>query len=328
MTVIHSVLGIVTLLSHPLLHWKAAACHVPQRRMSTSLTQCLWSFRDPAQFVAVVVYDLDLAFFCLTAGSLGNLMTGDMVTMHRNTLAALVTTERSVLGVASVRVSVSVDVSLSQCGRVSVCLLTCLCLGVDRPVSVFGRVSVSVVVSLSLCVDMFLWMCLCLSVDMSVSVCGCISVCLLMCLWAYLCLSVNVSLSLCGRVCICRRVSVDVFLCGHVCVCLWTCRVSVSVWTCLSVDVSLSLWTCLCVDMSVSVCGRGVSLSRCGHVCVCGRVSVWTCVCLWTCLCCCGCVSVCTRLCLWTCLCRSQLSGCLALLLFLLRHKKKLFVRP
>ena len=173
--------------------------------MSTSLTQCLWSFRDPAQFVAVVVYDLDLAFFCLTAGSLGNLMTGDMVTMHRNTLAALVTTERSVLGVASVRVSVSVDVSLSQCGRVSVCLLTCLCLGVDRPVSVFGRVSVSVVVSLSLCVDMFLWMCLCLSVDMSVSVCGCISVCLLMCLWAYLCLSVNVSLSLCGRVCICRR---------------------------------------------------------------------------------------------------------------------------
>ena len=285
MTVIHSVLRIVTvLLSHPLLHWKGAACHVPQRRMSTSLTQCLWSFRDPAQFVAVVVYDLDLAFFCLTAGSLGNLMTGDMVTMHRNTLAALVTTERSVLGVVSVRASVSVDMSLSQCGRVSVCLLTCLCLDVDRPVSVFGRVSVSLVVSLSLCGHVF--------VDVSLSVCG--HVCF--CLWMYLCLwtcRVSVSVWTClypsGRV----SVSVDVSLCGHVCVCGRV--MSVSVWTCLSVDVSL-----------------------CGLVCVC----------LWTCLCCCGRVSVCTRLCLWTCLCRSQLSGCLLLLLFLLRHKKSLFVRP
>ena len=242
MTVIHSVLRIVTvLLSHPLLHWKGAACHVPQRRMSTSLTQCLWSFRDPDQFVAVVVYDLDLAFFCLTAGSLGNLMTGDMVTMHRNTLAALVTTERSVLGVVSVRASVSVDMSLPQCGRVSVCLLTCLCLGVDRPVSVFRRVSVSGRDSVSmwtcLCgrVSVCLWTRLFLSVDVSLSVdvyC--------------LCLCVDMSVSVCGRV----SVSVDVSLCGHVCDCLWACRVSVSVWTCLC------LWTCLCVDMCVSVCGR------------------------------------------------------------------------
>ena len=137
--------------------------------------------------------------------------------------------------------------------------------------------------------DVFIWVCVCISVWLCVCVrkwvymCLCVYICIYVFMYVYVCMCY-----MCVCVYICVYVSVCICMCVHMCMCIYVCM-CINVYVYVFVYVRICVYVCVYMYVFVCTCICGISVCIYVWMCICVCVYMW-CICI--CLCVCMCVYV------------------------------------